>query len=84
MGFSASQQWEFEGDIPKKTWKSFRTKFAKEHAPGWRVKKLYNRYRIVGQTVVSFQTTNADTAREMTADQWEFLKATLSLLTVKE
>lgn len=84
MGFMATMKWEFEGDLPEKVWRGFRTKFIKEHAPGWEVKKLHNRYGREGGVVhVTFRTTNPDTAREMTADQWEFLKATLSLLAVK-
>lgn len=84
MGFIASMKWEFEGDIPEKVWRNFRTKFSKEHAPGWAVKKLAHKWRHNACVTVSFRTTNPDTAREMTSDQWEFLKATISLLAVKE
>lgn len=83
-GFVANMKWEFEGEIPPKTWKEFRTKFAKEHAPGWKVKKMTKNWRQQSATVVSFNTTNPDVAREIPADQWEFLKATISLLLVKE
>lgn len=83
LGFQASMKWEFEGDIPKKIWRGFRTKFTKEHAAGWNVKKLARGWGKPSVTV-TFQTTSPDTAREMTADQWEFLKAIISLLIVKE
>lgn len=83
MGFMATMKREFEGDLPEKVWRSFRIKFIKEHAPGWEVKKLHNRYgRKGGNVCVTFRTTNPNTAN-LTADQWEFLKATLSLLAVK-
>jgi hypothetical protein len=85
FGFSASMKWQFEGDIPSKVWKGFRTKFVKEHAPGWQVKKYHTHWgKNGGDVVVTFQATNPDTAREMTGEQWEFLKATISLMAVKE
>lgn len=85
MGFVANMKWQFEGDIPVKVWKTFRTKFAKEHAPGWKVKKCHQDWGRNGGTVtVSFHTTSPDTAREISAEQWEFLKATISLLVTKQ
>lgn len=83
-GFCAHMKWVFEGNIPEKVWRNFRTKFVKEHAPGWTVKKLFQTWRRGGQVVVSFHTTEPNTAREMTTEQWDFLKATISLLAVKE
>lgn len=82
-GFVANMKWRFEGNIPKKVWLQFRTKFAKEHAKGWAVKKQFKDWGN-GEVVISFKTTDPNVAREITADQWEFLKATLSLLAVKE
>lgn len=82
-GFVANMKWRFDGDIPAKVWRQFRTKFAEEHAKGWKVKKLFKAWRVGGSVVVSFKTTDPNVAREITADQWEFLKATLSLLAVK-
>jgi hypothetical protein len=83
-GFVANMKWRFDGNIPDKVWKQFRTKFAKEHAKGWHVKKLFRPWRSGGEVVVSFKTTDPNVAREIASDQWEFLKATLSLLAVKE
>lgn len=82
-GFVANMKWRFDGNIPDKVWRQFRTKFAKEHAKGWAVKKLYKGWHNAGEVVISFKTTDPNVAREITADQWEFLKATLSLLAVK-
>lgn len=81
-GFCAHMKWSFEGNIPDKVWKQFRTKFSKEHAAGWDVKKLFQKWGR-GQVVVSFHTTDPDVARTMTTEQWEFLRATISLLTVR-
>lgn len=82
MGFVANMKWHFDGEIPDKAWKSFRTQFSQEHAPGWVVRKQTTRSRYYRQSsvVVSFRTTNPDTAREMSSEQWEFLKAMISLL----
>lgn len=83
-GFVANMKWRFEGNIPDKVWKNFRTKFAAEHSPGWKVKKNYRKWRGGGEVTVSFHTTDPQVAATMPPDQWEFLKATLSLLAVKQ
>lgn len=81
-GFIAHVKWRFPGNIPPKIWKQFRTKFSKEHAAGWEVRKNFSSGR-PGEVVVNFHTTDPAVAATMPPEQWDFLKATIGLLTVQ-
>lgn len=81
-GFVANYRFNIEGNIPDKTWKSFRTKFLKQNAPGWACSKLYDKYSKSFR--VDVRTTDVNHMNAVSKDTLDLIVATLSLLAVKE